>query len=348
MSHDELYMQRCIDLARLGLGSTAPNPMVGAVVVHNGRIIGEGYHRHCGDHHAEVRAIMSVTNEKLLKKSTLFVSLEPCCHHGKTPPCTDLIIEKGIPAIVIGTADPYDEVAGKGIARLRGHGCNVKVGVMKDACRQLNKRFFTFHEKKRPYIILKWAQTADSFIDAEREPGAEKQPNWITSEKLRILVHKWRSEEQAIMVGTRTALKDNPKLNIRDWHGPSPTRIVLDRELKLPASIHLLDNSQVTIVVNEKIEKTGGKTRYMKLPFNDMLLHALTGRLYEEGLQSLFVEGGRQLLQSFIDQNLWDEARVFTGTGFFGRGVAAPNIPAQKPVSQIIIGQEVFYCFRNA
>ncbi len=340
-------MQRCIELARLGLGRTAPNPMVGALVLHNDRIIGEGYHRRCGDHHAEVRAIMSVANERLFSKSTLFVSLEPCCHHGKTPPCTDLIIEKRIPSIVIGTTDPYAEVAGKGIARLRGHGCHVKVGVMKDACRQLNKRFFTFHEKKRPYIVLKWAQTADGFIDTERGPGAIRVPTWITSEKLRILVHKWRSEEQAIMVGTRTALKDNPQLNVRDWHGPSPTRIVLDRELKLPANLHLLNNNQSTIVINEIIEKTSGKTRYMKLPFNDMLLHTLTAKLYEEGLQSLFVEGGRQLLQGFIDQDLWDEARVFTGTGFFGKGVEAPDIPAQKPVSQIMIGQEVFYCFRN-
>lgn len=347
MADDELFMQRCIDLARPGLGRTAPNPMVGAVLVNAGRIIGEGYHQGCGDHHAEVRAVASVRDQKLFSDSTLYVSLEPCCHHGKTPPCTDLILQKGIPRVVIGTVDPFDEVAGKGIARLRSNNCEVKVGVLKEQCRQLNKRFFTFHEKKRPYIILKWAQTADGFIDSERLPGSEKRPTWITSEKLRILVHKWRTEEQAIMVGTETVLKDNPRLNVRDWHGPSPTRIVLDKQLMLPANLNLLDNSQPTIVINEKIEKTTENIRYLKLVFDDLLLQNIAALLYDDGKQSLIVEGGRQLLQSFIDQNLWDEARVFVGTQFFARGVPAPKIHPQKPRSQIIIGMESFFCFKN-
>ncbi len=347
MSGDELFMQRCIDLARPGLGRTAPNPMVGAVVVNAGRIIGEGYHQRCGDHHAEVRAVDSVRDKNLFRDSTLYVSLEPCCHHGKTPPCTDLILQKGISRVVIGTVDPFDEVAGKGIARLRSNGCEVKVGVLKEQCRQLNKRFFTFHEKKRPYIILKWAQTADGFIDSERLPGSEQRPTWITSEKLRMLVHKWRTEEQSIIVGTQTALKDNPRLNVRDWQGPSPTRIVLDRQLRLPASLNLFDNSQPTIVINEKAEKKTDNICYMKLPFDDLLLQNITARLYGDGKQSLIVEGGRQLLQRFIDQNLWDEARVFIGTRFFGKGVPAPRIHPLKPMSQIIIGMESFYCFKN-
>ncbi len=344
---DDRYMQRCIDLARSGLGFTAPNPMVGAVVVHQGRILGEGYHRRHGDLHAEVRAIEAVKNKALLKRSTLYVSLEPCCHHGKTPPCTDLIIREQIPRVVIGAVDPFDQVAGKGIARLSSFGCEVRVGVLKDACRQLNKRFFTFHEKKRPYVILKWAQTADGFIDVDRGSGAARRPTWITSEKLRMLVHKWRSEESAIMVGTNTAMKDDPRLNVRDWTGPSPLRVVLDRELRLPGGLKLMDNNEATIIINETREQRLKKTRYVALPFDEQLLEQVMRLLYEEGRQSLIVEGGRQLLQSFIDQDRWDEARIFTGTQFFGRGIRAPQISPNKPMSQIIIGKESFFCCKN-
>lgn len=347
MSIDELYMQRCVDLARGGLGKVSPNPMVGAVVVHNKRIVGEGYHHRYGEAHAEVHAIQSVKDIWRLRESTLYVSLEPCCHHGKTPPCTDLILENKIPRVVIGTADPFDAVAGKGIARLRSRGCEVVVGVMKDACRDLNKRFFTFHEKKRPYIILKWAQTADGFIDAERVPGAVKRPTWITSEKLRMLVHKWRTQEPVIMAGTQTAMKDNPHLNVRDWHGENPLRIVLDQELALPANLNLLDNSQPTIIVNEKIEKTAGSTQYWKILFDDLLLDQLMARLYRGNHQSMIVEGGRHLLQSLIDKNLWDEARIFTGAHFFGKGVPAPVLYEPGNMSYTIIGNECFYSFTN-
>ncbi len=347
MQMDELYMQRCVDLARGGLDMVAPNPMVGAMVVHNKRIIGEGYHRVYGGVHAEVHAIGSVKDKWKLRESTLYVNLEPCCHQGKTPPCTDLILENKIPRVVVGAVDPFDEVAGKGIARLRSRGCEVKVGVLKDACRELNKRFFTFHEKKRPYIILKWAQTTDGFIDTERIPGAINRPTWITSEKLRMLVHKWRTQEPVIMVGTQTALKDNPQLNVRDWHGKNPLRIVLDQELALPANLKLLDDSQQTIIINEKTEKTSENTHYWKIPFDALLLDQLMGRLYREGYQSMIVEGGRHLLQSFIDKQLWDEARVFTGSYFFGRGTKAPCITRPGQMTEAHIGKECFYYFRN-
>ncbi len=341
-------MQRCIDLALSGLGSAAPNPLVGAVLVVNNEIIGEGYHRSYGEAHAEVMAIESVNDKSLLRNAKLYVNLEPCCHHGKTPPCTDLITRHGIPEVFIGSVDPFDAVAGKGISRLRNRGCRVKVGVMKEACRDLNKRFFTFHEKKRPYVILKWAQTADAFIDIDRLPDAEKRPTWITSEKLRMLVHKWRTEESAIMVGTQTALKDNPSLNVRDWHGPSPLRIVLDRKLSLPSTYSLLDNSEPTFVINALQDKIMENTCYIRLPFNDQLLPSLLSLLYDKGIQSILVEGGRRLLQSFVDQNLWDEARVFTGPQFFGKGIKAPDFGLARKSAQIIIGNESFFRIKNS
>ncbi len=347
MDMDSQYMQRCIDLALSGLGYVAPNPMVGAVVVAGDKIIGEGYHGKYGENHAEVNAIASVKDKSLLRKATLYVNLEPCCHHGKTPPCTDLILQHQIPEVVIGTVDPFDAVAGKGIAKLRSKGCHVRLGVMKEECRELNKRFFTFHEKKRPYVILKWAQTADSFIDVIRQPNAEKRPTWITSEKLRILVHKWRTEESGIMVGTQTALKDNPRLNVRDWHGPSPTRIVIDKKLKLSPVYHLLDNRQPTLVINEMEDKTNGLTRFIKTEKGQNLVRFIMDLLYTEGIQSLFVEGGRQLLQSFIDEGAWDEARIFAGRQFFGDGIAAPILRNVKSRKQINIGNEILFRIRN-
>ncbi len=341
------YMQRCLDLALTGLGQVAPNPMVGAVLVVDDRIIGEGYHRKYGSHHAEVEAINSVADPRLLSRATLYVNLEPCCHHGKTPPCTDLIIKSKIPEVIIGTVDPFYAVAGEGIARLRAKGCRVNVGVLKEACRELNKRFFTFHEKKRPYIVLKWAQTADGFIDIDRLPGAEKRPTWITSERLRMLVHKWRSEEMSIMVGTNTALKDNPQLNVRDWHGSSPARILLDRSLKLTKAYHLLDQSHPTIIINELKQEASNNIQFVRLLFDQNLLHSIMALLYESRIQSLLIEGGRHLLQSFIDQQLWDEARIFTGTQFFGSGIAAPKIKSYKAIDHIHIGQESFFRIRN-
>lgn len=340
-------MGRCLELARSGLGSVAPNPMVGSVIVHRDTVIGEGYHQEYGKAHAEVNAINSVKNTDLLPHSTLYVNLEPCCHFGKTPPCTDLIIEKRIPHVVIGSVDPYDAVAGKGIARLRNHGIKVDVGILRNAALNLNKRFFTFHQKKRPYIILKWAQTADAFIDIERLPGTPARPTWITSEKLRMLVHKWRAEEQAIMVGTITALKDNPRLNVRDWSGRQPTRIVLDENLTLSSSLALFDNTQTTLVFNQLKNENSALTQWIKTDFaNPAFLQNILGVMAEKGLQSLIVEGGQKLLQTFISNDLWDEARIFQGNKFFVNGLRAPALPMDKFL-QVYIGSEVLYYVKN-
>lgn len=347
MESHEFYMQRCLDLARNGLGSVAPNPMVGSLIVYNGQIIGEGYHRKYGTAHAEVNAIHSVKDKDQLRESTLYVNLEPCCHHGKTPPCTDLIIKHQIPRVIIGTVDPYDAVAGKGINKLRNKGIEVMVGVLKSKSILLNKRFFTFHQKKRPYIILKWAQTADAFIDIERIPGTPARPTWITSEKLRMLVHKWRTEEQAIMVGTITALRDNPRLNVRDWFGRNPTRIVIDENLTLSSSLSLFDNSQSTIVINQHSHRTEGVIHWVKTDFNDPLfLENLMQILCQFNIQSIIIEGGQKLLTSFINKGLWDEARVFQGNKFFEKGLKAPTLPLNK-FSQVFIGKEILYYIKN-
>lgn len=344
---DNIFMKRCLDLAANGLGYTAPNPLVGSVVVHDQRVIGEGYHRFYGQAHAEVNAINAVKELDLLSQSTLYVNLEPCCHYGKTPPCTDLIIKSGIPRVVIATIDPFDSVAGNGISKLRHYGIQVAMGVLKQQALNLNRRFFTFHEKKRPYIILKWAQTADSFIDIDRLPGSEAQPNWITSEKLRMLVHKWRTEEQAIMVGTLTALNDNPRLNVRDWAGPSPLRIVLDQNLTLSASLHLFDDSVKTLVFNHKKNEIIGQTHWIQVDFSSaQVLNEIMAVLHDFRIQSLIVEGGQHLLQAFIDKGLWDEARIFQGSKFFGKGLRAPQLQVEK-FAQIGIENEILYWVKN-
>ncbi len=347
MNQQEIYMHRCLELARNGLGRVAPNPMVGCVIVHNNKIIGEGYHKEYGQHHAEVNAVRSVKDHELLKEATLYVNLEPCCHFGKTPPCTDLILHTRIPRVVIGSADPFDAVAGKGISKLRNHGVEVQVGILKNECLSLNKRFFTFHQKNRPYIILKWAQTADAFIDIERLPGTPARPTWITSEKLRMLVHKWRTEEQAIMVGTITALKDNPRLNVRDWSGKQPVRIVLDENLTLSSSLHLFDNSQKTIVFNQLQNKLEENLHWIKVDFgsNNFLMEMLA-ILKSEMIQSVIIEGGQKVLHAFIENNLWDEARIFQGNKFFVKGLRAPALPLEK-FSQERIGNEILYWIKN-
>jgi diaminohydroxyphosphoribosylaminopyrimidine deaminase/5-amino-6-(5-phosphoribosylamino)uracil reductase len=320
------YMIRCLELASLGLGSTAPNPMVGAVIVAGDRIIGEGYHRKAGKPHAEVNAIDSVKHRDLLAKSILYVNLEPCSHTGKTPPCADLIIKNKIPVVMIGTRDPNETVSGKGIDRLNQAGIITRTGICRELCIEMNKRFFTYHILKRPYIILKWAQSADGFMDLIRGKDDPSQPNWITGEGSRMLVHKWRTEEQAIMVGTRTAEMDNPRLNAREWPGQSPLRIVLDRSLRLPSSLHLFDHEHDTLVINEVKDEASGKCIYKKIPFTEVLLPLTMKLLYERGIQSMIVEGGKKLLESFIASGLWDEARIFTGTMNFNSGVRAPEI----------------------
>lgn len=323
---DELYMQRCLDLAIQGKGHVSPNPMVGSVIVYKNKIIGEGYHRNFGEAHAEVNAVKSVKDQSLLQESTLYVNLEPCAHHGKTPPCSDLIIEKKIPRVVIGSVDPFAKVAGKGIEKMKQSGISVTTNVLLDKCEQLNKRFFTAHRFKRPYVILKWAQTRDGFIDKERIAGDPLRPNWITNEISRTLVHKWRTEEQAIMVGRNTALKDNPRLNIREWVGNSPVRILLDKHLLVTAEAYLLDASVQTLIFNSVKTAEKGNTRWVKLDYNHPVLSQILTFLYKEDIISLFVEGGKTLLQSFINEGLWDEARVFIGDTFFQAGVKAPVI----------------------
>jgi diaminohydroxyphosphoribosylaminopyrimidine deaminase/5-amino-6-(5-phosphoribosylamino)uracil reductase len=319
----ENYIKRCIQLAKNGLGTTYPNPMVGSVVVYNGMIIGEGWHLKSGGPHAEVNAINSVKDKSLLPKATIYVSLEPCSHFGKTPPCCDLIIKHRIPNVVVGTIDPNSKVAGTGIKRLQENGINVTVGVLEKECIQLNKRFFTFHNKKRPYIILKWAESPDGFIAPLTKD--KKEPVWISNEFSRQLVHKWRSEEQAILVGTNTVLEDNPKLDARDWFGKSPIRIVLDKTGKISQKYHIKDNTIKTLILTEQENLTSTENCiYESAIFDSKLTKSITHILYKYGIQSILIEGGRQTLQTFIDDSLWDEARVFIGVNYLKNGIIAP------------------------
>ena len=296
---DEKYMQRCLELAKLGLGEAAPNPMVGSVIVHKGKIIGEGYHHKSGDAHAEVNAINSVKDQALLTDSTIYVNLEPCAHYGKTPPCADLIVEKKVPRVVIGCVDSFAKVAGKGIEKLRKAGCDVKVGVLEQECLELNKRFFTFHEKKRPYIILKWDETTDGFIDVLRKPTDPIEPHWITNDLAKKLVHKWRTEETAFMVGTNTARNDNPRLTTREWSGRNPVRLVVDRSLSLDRSLYIFNNEAKTYIFNSKKTETIENLEFVKVDFDESILSNVLNRLYESDIQSIVVEGGRQLMQNY-------------------------------------------------
>ena len=326
MTNDEKYMMRCIQLAKNGRLDAAPNPMVGAVVVCDDHIIGEGYHAKYGEAHAEVNAIASVKDESLLQRSTIYVSLEPCAHYGKTPPCANLIVSKGIKRVVIGCEDPFSKVAGKGIEILQNAGCEVVTGVLGNACQELNKAFFTVQLKHRPFITLKWAQSADGYIDKKREGG---EPMKLSSPLTQMLVHKRRAEHQAILVGTRTALLDNPSLNVREWSGPQPLRIVIDRELKLPRSLKLFDGSQSTLVVTEKNEPIAG-VMVFQADFTRSILPQLMEELMRRNIQSLLVEGGSKLLQSFIDEGLWDEAYVEVCPQVLGGGIMSPSLINRK------------------
>lgn len=325
-------MQRCIDLAEMGIGNTAPNPMVGSVIVFNGKIIGEGYHRKCGESHAEVNAINSVKDKSLLKHSTLYVNLEPCAHHGKTPPCANLIAGLRIPKVIIGSVDTAVHVSGKGIQILKDAGCEVITGVLENESRELNKRFFTFHEKQRPYIILKWAQTNDGFIDIKRKEDSVAEPTWITNEYAKTLVHKWRSEEQAILIGTNTAIADNPSLTTRNWKGHSPVRIVFDRNLRLPLELNIFNTKAQTIVIADKtVEKqimrsVNANIDIVFVDYKTDFFNQLFHILINKNIQSIIIEGGAAVLNSFIANNLWDEARVFYGTKEFKNGIEAPQV----------------------
>jgi diaminohydroxyphosphoribosylaminopyrimidine deaminase/5-amino-6-(5-phosphoribosylamino)uracil reductase len=347
MTTDEKYMSRCLELAKLGAGSTAPNPMVGSVIVHNGKIIGEGYHQKHGEPHAEVNAINSVANPKLLPESTIYVTLEPCAHFGLTPPCSDLIVSHRIPRVVIGTIDPFAEVAGRGIEKLERGGVDVTLGVLENECRELNKRFFTFHEKKRPYIILKWAQTVDGFIDIDRTQKEFGEPTWITGDLALRLVHKIRSHESAILVGRKTAEKDNPSLTVRHWSGKNPMRLVLDRKLQLPQSLNLFDQTEKTVVFNSVKNSTDKNIELREIDFNKNIVPQILDELYKLNIQSVIVEGGKQLIESFIDAAIWDEIHLFTGNKFFYSGVKAPKISG-KIIAAEVLDSDHLTVFRNS
>jgi diaminohydroxyphosphoribosylaminopyrimidine deaminase/5-amino-6-(5-phosphoribosylamino)uracil reductase len=328
-------MLRCLELAKNGLGTTYPNPMVGSVIVYNDKIIGEGWHKKSGEPHAEVNAVNSVKDKSLLKKSTIYVSLEPCSHFGKTPPCCDLIIKNEIPNVVIGTVDPNVKVAGNGIIKLIEAGKNVQVGVLEAECNELNKRFFTFHQKKRPYVILKWAESKDGFISPLTK--SEQKPVWITNEFSRQLVHKWRSEEQAILVGTNTAINDNPKLDVRDWTGNNPIRIVLDQTNRIPKDSHLFNNQVKTIIFSNSTTRINSEnTIFEIIDFKQNLAEQILNVLYKHKIQSLIIEGGSKTLQTFIDQNLWDEARVFIGNQSFETGIKGPVLTLTNTINHSI------------
>lgn len=330
-------MQRCIQLAMAGAGYVAPNPMVGAVLVHEGRIIGEGYHQLYGGAHAEVHCVNSVKEQDrhLIPQSVMYVSLEPCAHFGKTPPCADLIIEKKIPQVVIGVRDPFKQVDGKGVEKLQAAGVQVTMGVLEQDCKTLNKRFITFHKHHRPYIILKWAQTANGKMAGE--VGAERL--LISNEFTNRLVHKWRSEEAAILVGTNTALFDDPALTTRLWQGPDPVRLVVDMNLRLPSSLQLFNRQVRTIVFNSLQHEEKDNLLYYQVTQDVNLVHQLVHALYQLKIQSVLVEGGAQLLQSFIDEGLWDEMRVVTNT----QQVAPDGLPAPRIQTGRLVQQETLY-----
>ena len=333
MKTNEKYIKRCIEIAKNGLRNSMPNPSVGAVIVFDDQIIGEGFTSAFGGNHAEVNAINSVTDKSVLSKSTIYVSLEPCSHFGKTPPCCDLIIANNIPNIVVGLLDSNEKVAGKGIKKLIEARKNVTVGVLEKECYQSNIRFFTFHEKKRPFIILKWAETENGFIAPLTRN--EQKPVWITNEFSRQLVHKWRSEEQSILIGTQTAIDDNPKLNVRDWTGKNPIKIVLDLNERIPKNSHIFDNHTETIIISKN-----------DIHPDKNLAQEIANLLYKKDIQSVIIEGGRQTLQTFIDANIWDEARVFRGNIFFENGIKAPVLN-NKLFSKTKILQDELLIFRN-
>lgn len=362
MKHEK-HIQRCLQLAKNGIGTTRPNPSVGAVIVCKDKIIGEGYTSVYGGNHAEVNAINSVVNKELLKEATIYVTLEPCAHFGKTPPCADLIVKHKIPNVVIGCVDTNSLVAGKGIERLEKAGINVVVGVLEAECKQHHKRFFTVQNKKRPYIILKWAETSDGFVapfrhyeqsevtskSIKRLPQQKNllrndaKPVWISNEYSKQFVHKWRSEEHAILVGTNTVIADNPSLTVRSWSGNNPIRIVLDKNLRISENATVFDEKVKTIVLFDKQEnirhcEQGEAIFYEHLDFSSRVAEQICDVLQKHNIQSVIIEGGTQTLQTFINANLWDEAKVFTGKTTFKSGVVAPVLKGSLEKEENIEG----------
>jgi diaminohydroxyphosphoribosylaminopyrimidine deaminase/5-amino-6-(5-phosphoribosylamino)uracil reductase len=339
------YMHRCFDLALEGAGSVAPNPMVGAVLVYHDRIIGEGYHEKYGEAHAEVNCVKSVSieNRHLIKESTLYVSLEPCAHYGKTPPCSQLIIDQQIPKVVIACSDPFSKVNGKGIENLRAAGIDVELGVLEQEAKELNQRFFVFHQKKRPFIVLKWAETANQFITSDSDERL-----FISNELSNRLVHRWRSEEAAIMVGTNTALKDDPSLTNRLWTGKNPIRILIDRQLKVPLSNKLLQMDATTIIFNEMRNEIVDHLNYAQIDFSKNVIEQMMEYCYSYPIQSILVEGGAILLQSFIDSGIWDEARIIHNNILKpDNGLSAPHLRDQILKNSFQLSTDSILIYRN-
>lgn len=340
-------MKRCLDLAKNGLGQTYPNPMVGCVIVYQDRIIAEGWHQRAGEAHAEVNAINQIENNSLIRHATLYVSLEPCSHYGKTPPCADLIIDKGFKKIVIGSIDPFAKVKGKGIQKLMANGCEVVLGVLEDECLDLNKRFITFHNNKRPYIILKWAKSQDGFLSPfEFGKDQHQDPVWLTNSYSKQLVHQWRSEEQAILVGTHTALMDNPALTTRLWKGKNPLRVLIDKDLKIPKIANIFSDEAQTLVFTAYKKPNLKTVEFCQIDFDQPILPQLLNELHKRDIQSLIVEGGRATLQKFINANLWDEARVFRSPKELKEGTKSPKFITKSNQVQDILNDQVFF-YRN-
>jgi diaminohydroxyphosphoribosylaminopyrimidine deaminase/5-amino-6-(5-phosphoribosylamino)uracil reductase len=343
----EKYMQRCLQIAKNGIGFTRPNPSVGAVIVLNNVIIGEGFTSLYGGNHAEVNAINSVNDKTLLKEATIYVTLEPCSHVGKTPPCADLIVKHQLKNVVIGCVDTNSLVVGKGIERLKKAGIHVIVGILENECKEHHKRFFTIQDKKRPFIILKWAESNNGFIAPKIKN--EKKPVWISNQYSQQLVHKWRSEEHAILVGTNTVITDNPKLNVRSWSGNNPIRIVLDKSLRIPKNAHVFDGSVQTIVLiaeREERKEASVNVVFEAIDFSNNIAQQICEVLQKHQIQSVIIEGGTQTLQAFIDADLWDEAKVFIGENEFENGVEAPVI-FEKVVKEINIKKDVLKIYKN-
>lgn len=351
MKVEEKYMMRCIQLAKNGFPRTVPNPMVGAVIVHNDRIIGEGYHICCGGPHAEVNAVRSVAQPELLKDCTLYVSLEPCSHYGKTPPCAELIVSSGIPRVVVGSLDPFPQVAGRGIRRLREAGIEVVTGVCEAECKELNKCFMTFHTRRRPFVTLKWAQSADGFIDTLRGSAADGAQTVFSTPFTQMVVHKRRAEHQAILVGRGTAVLDNPSLSVRCWTGRSPLRLVIDSGGVLPVGLRLFDGEPETRVYVGADATPGYADRdgvtCVRLEPGRNVLSQVMDDLYTQNVQTLLVEGGSRLLQGFFETGLWDEAYVELADGCIGQGVPAPlPVGACRTGSRFYMGRQVV-CYRR-
>ncbi len=332
---DKKFMRRCIELAKKGLGYTYPNPLVGCVIVHNGKIISEGWHKKAGNAHAEVEAIEKIKDKSILKEATLYVNLEPCNHYGKTPPCSALILKMKIPRVVIGTVDYNEQVFHQGIKKLEKNGCNVKTGLLEKECIELNLRFFTFHQKKRPYIILKWAESKDGFL-APKDPS---EKYWLTNTLSKQMVHQWRSEEQAIMIGVRTAILDNPRLDTRLWHGNNPIPVIIDSKHKLSNEQFLFANKKSNNLLT--IPKKQIANKQAKLDLKDLINY-----LHENKIQSVIIEGGAKTLDLFIKNNLWDEARVFKSSMTLKEGLAAPKL-RKKENSVFALDDDKLYTYNN-